>query len=70
MNQKYKYENNKLEIYVNKKWTEIIFDGYEFIEKIGGGANGIVLKAKHNITERVDALKIWLPHKKSKNGRV
>lgn len=70
MNQKYKYENNKLEIYVNKKWTEITFDGYEFIDKIGGGANGIVLKAKHNITERVDALKIWLPHKKSKNGRV
>lgn len=70
MNQKYKYEDNKLEIYINKKWTEITFDGYEFIDKIGDGANGIVLKAKHNITERIDALKIWLPHKKSKNGRV
>ncbi|ALB46964.1 protein kinase domain-containing protein [Clostridium beijerinckii] len=70
MSNKYKYENNKLEIYVNNKWTEITFNGYDFIDKIGGGANGIVLKAMHNITERVDAIKIWLPHKKSKNGKV
>lgn len=70
MNEKYKYKNNKLELYVNKKWTEITFDGYNFIDKIGGGANGIVLKAKHNITERIDAIKVWLPHKKSKNGKV
>lgn len=70
MNQKYKYEDNKLEIYINNKWIEINFDGYEFIDKIGDGANGIVLIAKHNITERVDAIKIWLPHEKSKNGRV
>jgi serine/threonine protein kinase len=70
MNQKYRYEDTKLEIYINKKWAEITFDGYEFIDKIGGGANGIVLKAKHNITERVDAVKVWLPHEKSRNGRV
>lgn len=70
MNQKYKYEDNKLEIYINNKWVEIKFDGYEFIDKIGDGANGIVLMAKHNITERVDAVKVWLPHKQAKNGMV
>ncbi|MGJ8742319.1 protein kinase domain-containing protein [Clostridium botulinum] len=70
MNQKYKYEDNKLEIYINNKWVKINFDGYEFVDKIGDGANGIVLIAKHIITERIDAIKIWLPHKQSKNAKV
>lgn len=69
-NLRYKYENNELKIYTNNEWKKIIFDGYEFIDKIGDGANGVVLKAKHIITERIDAIKIWLPHKKSTDGTV
>ncbi len=66
----YKYEDNILEIIINKKWKMVTFEGYDFVSKIGEGANGIVLKAKHIITQRVDAIKIWLPNKSSRNGKV
>lgn len=69
-NKNYKYQNGKLEVYISEKWREVTFDGYEFIDEISSGANGVVLKARHNITERVDAIKIWLPHKRSTNGSV
>lgn len=66
----YKYKNNILELKINNEWKQITFDGYEIFDKIGEGANGIVLKVRHIITERVDAIKIWLPHKSSRTGKV
>ena len=68
--EKYKFNNGKLEINIRNTWKKIEFTGYEFLEVIGKGANGVVVKAKHQITERIDAIKIWLPHKKSKYGNV
>lgn len=68
--EKYKFNNGKLKINIRNSWKTIEFTGYEFLEVIGKGANGVVVKAKHQITERVDAIKIWLPHKKSRNGKV
>ncbi|MCB2297941.1 protein kinase domain-containing protein [Clostridium tagluense] len=66
----YKYKDNILEMKINNKWEKITFDGYNISGKIGEGANGIVLKVRHIITERDDAIKIWLPHKFSKTGKV
>lgn len=68
--EKYKFNNGKLEVNIKNNWKIIKFTGYEFLEVIGIGANGVVVKAKHQITERIDAIKIWLPHKKSKHGKV
>lgn len=68
--EKYKFNNGKLEINIRNNWKKIEFTGYEFLEVIGKGANGVVVKARHQITERIDAIKIWLPHKKSKYGNV
>ncbi|WP_034440329.1 protein kinase domain-containing protein [Clostridium ihumii] len=67
---KYKYKDNILKIYINNKWQKIDLQEYDFIDEIGNGANGIVLKAQHKITQRIDAIKIWMPNKKSKDGKV
>ncbi|XZM36450.1 protein kinase domain-containing protein [Clostridium perfringens] len=69
-NEKYKFDNGKLEINIKNEWKSIQCAGYDLLEVIGEGANGVVVKAEHQITERIDAIKIWLPHKKAKNGKV
>jgi len=49
---------------------EFRIKNYSFIQDLGSGANGFVVKALHKITGRFDAIKIWYPNKKSKNGEV
>ncbi|ENK0555389.1 protein kinase [Clostridium botulinum] len=68
--EKYKFNNGKLEVNIENEWKSIKCTGYDLLEVIGEGANGVVVKAEHQITERIDAIKIWLPHKKAKNGKV
>lgn len=59
-----KFEDGRLKIKINKNWFEPKFEKYEEIEPIGEpGANGVVVRGVHKITERTDAIKIWLPRK-------
>ena len=69
-NEKYKFENGVLEVKIADIWKNIEPTKYKFLEIIGKGANGLVIKAQHQVTERIDAIKIWLPHKKAKDGNV
>ena len=67
-NPNYKYENGVISIKINDKWIQPSFNRYENIEPIGEpGANGVVIKATHKITKRIDAIKIWLP--RIRNGK-
>jgi serine/threonine protein kinase len=68
--EKYKFNNGELEVNIANVWKSVKCTGYDLLEVIGEGANGVVVKAEHQITERIDAIKVWLPHKKSKNGKV
>lgn len=68
--EKYKFENGLLEVKIMDRWKNIEFPGYDFLEVIGEGANGVVIKAQHQVTERIDAIKIWLAHQKSHDGKV
>ncbi len=63
MKKRYKYENNVLKIYIKDKWNKVDIQDYEIKDVINSGANGVVLKGIHKITNRVDAIKIWLPNK-------
>lgn len=67
---KYKFNNGKLEVNIENEWKSVKCTGYNLLEVIGKGANSVVVKAEHQITERIDAIKIWTPHKKAKNGKV
>jgi len=69
-NEKYRFKNGILEVKIIDRWKNIEFPGYEFIDVIGEGANGVVIKARHQVTERTDAIKIWLANKKSSDGKV
>ena len=68
--EKYKFEKGELKVKIADKWKSVEFKKYKFLEVIGEGANGVVIKAKHQVTDRIDAIKIWLPHKKSHDGYV
>ncbi|GEM_PF-2294852 len=63
MQERYKYENGMLKIYIKDKWNKVDINDYEIIGVINNGANAVVLKGIHKITERIDAIKIWLPNK-------
>ena len=43
---------------------------YKDLSVIGHGANAVVLRGMHTVTHRIDAIKIYLPNKRSKDGRV
>lgn len=67
-NPNYKFENNKVSIKIKGEWIQPSFERYENIKPVGEpGANGVVVKATHRITKRVEAIKIWLPRKR--NGK-
>lgn len=66
---KLKISGNVIEIFLGE-WKKIKIEDYTNIEEIGSGANGVVLKANHLTTDRLVAIKVWLPHKKSKTGQV
>ncbi|ANU25816.1 protein kinase domain-containing protein [Planococcus versutus] len=52
------------------KWQELTIPDITFIEFVGNGANGIVLKAREDITDRLCAVKIWLPNVKSRHYNI
>lgn len=66
----YKFHNGKLQLSFNGEWKEVAVDNIEFIDVIGEGANGIVLKGIQQPFEREIAIKFWLPNKKSRDGKV
>ncbi|MGK0536951.1 protein kinase domain-containing protein [Bacillus sp. 'calajunan'] len=51
-------------------WLEVTIPDISLIEFVGCGANGIVLKAQQSITNRICALKIWLPNTNSRHYSV
>lgn len=66
----YKFDGKKLEVKINDKWKTIQIKNVTFSKVVGYGANGVVLKARHEILQRDEAVKIWLPNKQSVNNRV
>lgn len=70
-NPNYKCENGVISIKINDKWIQPSFDEYEDIEPIGEpGANGVVVKAIHKTTKRLDAIKIWLPRMRRGKNKI
>ncbi|WP_280158555.1 protein kinase domain-containing protein [Priestia megaterium] len=51
-------------------WNSVEIPGIHLSSFVGSGANGIVLEAVENISKRKCAVKIWMPHKRSKNYNV
>lgn len=45
------------------------FPNYQILNKIGVGANGVVLLAKNENLERNEAIKIWLPKERDKRDK-
>lgn len=45
----------------NEQWCKVEVDGYTPVELIGAGANGITYKAYQSITNRYNAIKVWMP---------
>ena len=43
---------------------------YQFLELIGQGANGVVLKARNATLNRIEAIKIWLPNRTKNSNNV
>lgn len=43
---------------------------YTVLELIGEGANGVVIKARNNNLNRIDAIKIWLPNRTKNINKV
>lgn len=65
-----KLEDGKLQIFVNKKWLPVALDDYKELLLIGEGANGVVLSGYNKRLERREAIKVYIPNPKSKNGKV
>ncbi len=45
-------------------------DMYTVLDLIGEGANGVVIKARNNNLDRVEAIKIWLPNRNKNINKV
>lgn len=43
---------------------------YQFLELIGKGANGVVIKALNKTLNRIEAIKIWLPNRSKNTNNV
>lgn len=64
MGKDYRWDSdNGLSMYWKEKWHNVALAGYEPIELIGAGANGVTYKAVHKITDRTVAIKVWMPRK-------
>lgn len=50
-----------LSIKWNGQWSKIEVPGYSPVELIGAGANGVTYKALHQVTDRHDVIKVWMP---------
>ena len=65
-NKNCKIENGTVYVYIDNAWIQPSFKRYENIQPVGeAGANGVVVKATHKTTGRLDAIKIWLPRKRN-----
>ncbi len=49
------------------KFFVLKMDKYKFLDLIGEGANGVVIKALNTTLNRIEAIKIWLPNRAKKN---
>ena len=49
------------------KYFVLKTDKYKLLDKIGEGANGVVIKALNTTLNRIEAIKIWLPNRTKKN---
>jgi len=63
----YEFQNGKLKLFFNSVWKEPAIDNIEFIDVIGEGANGIVLKGIQEPFDREVAIKFWLPNKRARD---
>lgn len=50
-----------LSIKWNGQWSKIEVPGYSPVELIGAGANGVTYKALHQVIDRYDVIKVWMP---------
>ena len=46
------------------------FEGFEIIDKIGAGANAVVLLAQNVLVDRKEALKVWLPKQGDRRNKT
>lgn len=63
-----KFENQKL--IIDGEIIDTLIHGYELIELVNHGANGIILKAKEIVTKKEIALKIWLNRKEDSSEQA
>lgn len=57
----YCFNTNKLSVKNNNRWVDINLPKYNMISLIAAGANGVTVKAKHKLTDRNVAIKVWKP---------
>jgi serine/threonine protein kinase len=62
---KYEFNSDTKELLISGNKINFINSGYELIEEIGVGRNGIVLKGKDCTLGRTVAIKFWLPRYKN-----
>lgn len=60
---------NGLSIKWNGQWKKIEVPGYSPIELLGAGANGVTYKAFHQVTNRFDVIKVWMPGRENYEKR-
>ena len=63
-------ENNKLRVCFRDTWLDVPLNDYEDIQAVGAGANAVVVSGINKTTKRLDAIKIYTPNIKSKDGEV
>ena len=58
-----------LSIKWNGQWNKIEVPGYTPVELLGAGANGVTYKAFHQVTDRYEVIKVWMPTGKNYKKR-
>lgn len=58
-----------LSIKWNGQWNKIEVPGYSPVELLGAGANGVTYKAFHQVTDRYEVIKVWMPNGKNYEKR-
>ena len=53
----------------NGQWNKIEIPGYIPVELLGAGANGVTYKAFHEVTNRHEVIKVWMPKGKNYEKR-
>lgn len=68
--QNFKFDNEILQIKIAGAWERVTFNRYYDVKLEGHGSNAVVLSGIHKITNRRDGIKVYMPHRKSKDGKV